>query len=286
MKRAACLAASLFILVGCETAETTKPRHLSTSRGLTERQAGLGNKVLERASDPKAVAKYERVIVERVRVAQTKDTRANERTAATSQEAQKLAARFQEILKEELGAHYQITTRRSRNTAVVRATITDLRASQPGVFLFNYLPYASAVTTGISVATGETVGAGSTTVEIEVLDSYSRRQVYALVDQFSGSRLQPAGLERWGQSEAAMRAWARKVRRGLQGVQPRQGSAAAAARSGRGGAAPGTGRGASAAAPRRTTTAPAGSARSKGSATVEQKKGLFAKRDSNKKKAR
>src|SRR5690606_16045644 len=129
------------------------------------------------------------------------------KSRATSEEAKHLASRFEQILREELSPHYQITNRRGANTLVVRATLTDLQASNPGVFVFNYLPYAAAVTTGVSLATGKTPGAGSTTVEAEVLDAYSRRQVYAIVDQFKGSKFQPAGVERWGQTEAAMRTW-------------------------------------------------------------------------------
>jgi hypothetical protein len=222
MHRTACLLLLPLILVACETAETTKPKHLSSSRGLTEKPAAFGNKVLVKEADPRTAAKYKKVIVENVRVVQTKDTKANEKTSASKQESQELAKRFQEILRNELSSHYQVTSRRGRDTLVVRATLTDLQASKPGVFVFNYLPYAAAVTTGLSLATGETLGAGSTTVEVEVLDSYSRRQVYALVDQFKGSKFQPGGIERWGQTEAAMKSWARQVRAGLQGVKPNQ----------------------------------------------------------------
>jgi hypothetical protein len=54
-------------------------------------------------------------------------------------------------------------------------------------------------------------------VEAEVLDSLSRRQVYAIVDQYKGSKFQPHGIERWGQTEASMRTWSRKIRAGIQG---------------------------------------------------------------------
>jgi hypothetical protein len=73
------------------------------------------------------------------------------------------------------------------------------------------------VTTGVSLATGKTPGAGSTSVEAEVIDSYSRRQVYAIVDQFKGSKFQPTGIDRWGQTESAMKSWSRKIRMGIQG---------------------------------------------------------------------
>lgn len=207
------------LFVACETTETTKPRHLSSSRGLQSQSGALGNKALVKESDPETLTRYRKVIIEDVRVSQVKGSADVKR--ASRAEAEKLAERFEEILREELRPHYQITNRRGRDTLAVRATLTDLQPSNPGVFVFNYLPYAAAVTTGVSLATGKTPGAGSTSVEAEVVDSYSRRQVYAIVDQFKGSKFQPAGIERWGQTESAMRVWSRKIRAGIQGSAPK-----------------------------------------------------------------
>jgi len=180
----------------------------------------MGNKALVKAGDQRALVKYRKVIVEDVKVAQPKAS-GDDVKRASREEAQRLADRFEEILREELRPHYQITNRRGRDVLAVRATLTDLQPSNPGVFVFNYLPYAAAVTTGLTLATGKTPGAGSTTVEAEVVDSYSRRQLYAIVDQMKGSKLQPHGIERWGQTEAAMRAWSRKIRMGIQVHAPK-----------------------------------------------------------------
>ncbi len=218
------------ILAACETTESTKPRYLSSTRYLKEEAGGVGNKALVRQSDPASLKKYNRVVIEDVRVIHSKKS-ATPTTKASREEAERLAERFEEILRDELRPHYQITNRRGRNTLVVKATLTDLEPSKPGVFVFNYLPYAAAVTTGVSLATGKTPGAGSTTVEAEVVDAYSRRQVYAIVDQFKGSKFQPAGIERWGQTEAAMRAWSRKIRMGIQGSAPANTAPAATKRS-------------------------------------------------------
>jgi hypothetical protein len=202
-------------LVSCETTESTKPSHLSSSRGLQAENSAIGNKALVKQSDPRSLDKYRKVVIEDVKVAQPKATSDVKR--ANREESERLAERFEEILREELSPHYQITNRRGRDTLSVRATLTELQPSRPGVFVFNYLPYAAALTTGVSLATGKTPGAGSTTVEAEVLDSLSRRQVYAIVDQYKGSKFQPHGIERWGQTEASMRTWSRKIRAGIQG---------------------------------------------------------------------
>jgi hypothetical protein len=220
IRPAAVLSLPLLCLVACETTESSKPRHLSSTRGLQMESGKLGNKALVKESDPKTLAKYRKVIIEDVKVVHPKSTENRVKPTSRS-ESERLAERFEEILRDELRPHYQITNRRGRDTLVVRATVTDLQPSNPGVFVFNYLPYAAAVTTGMSLATGKTPGAGSTSVEAEVLDSYSRRQVYAIVDQFKGSKFQPTGIDRWGQTESAMKSWSRKIRMGIQGATPR-----------------------------------------------------------------
>ncbi len=229
MSRHAFLCFLPLLLVACETTESTKPSHLSTSRGLQAENSALGNKALVRQSDPRTLEKYRKVVIEDVRVAQPKAAAGVKR--ANREESERLAERFEEILREELSPHYQITNRRGRDTLTVRATLTELQPSRPEVFVFNYLPYASALTTGVSLATGKTPGAGSTTVEAEVLDSLTRRQVYAIVDQYKGSKFQPHGIERWGQTEASMRTWSRKIRAGIQGPAVRSSSASTVTKS-------------------------------------------------------
>jgi len=182
----------------------------------------IGNKALVKESDPKTLSKYRKVMIEDVRVIHPRRAEGKVKPASRA-ESEQLAERFEEILREELRPHYQITNRRGRDTLAVRATLTDLQPSNPKVFVFNYLPYAAVVTTGVSLATGKTPGAGSTSVEAEVVDSYSRRQIYAIVDQFKGSKLQPTGIDRWGQTESAMRAWSRKIRAGIAGTTERPG---------------------------------------------------------------
>ncbi len=223
MSRIVFLCLPVLFLSACETTETTRPSHLSTTRGLQEEAGQLGNKALIRKSDPSTLARYNKVIVENVRVALPKHPDPKVERASQS-EAQQLARRFEEILREELRSHYQITNRKGRDTLAVRATLTELQPSKPGAFVLNYLPYVGAATAVATLSSGKTVGAGSTTVEAEVVDSYSRRQVYALVDRFGGTRFQPGGLERWGQTEAAMRNWSHKIRSGIDKATPKQAS--------------------------------------------------------------
>jgi hypothetical protein len=212
----------LIAFVGCESTldEPMKRSYISTYRGLSAESESTLNRAHVKKSDPATLGKYTKVIIEDVKVIPARSVPEGAKRASRA-ESEKLAEQFEVILKKELSPHYQITNRRGRDTLTVRAALTELEPSNPGVFVFNYLPYASAVTTGLTLVTGKTPGAGSSSVEAEVIDSITRRQLYAIVDRFNGSKLQPGGLEKWGQSEAAMRVWSRKIRMGIQAKVPK-----------------------------------------------------------------
>lgn len=210
----------VFFLIGCETTEpAVKRNYISSYRGMSEDSSSALNKSLVKKSDPATLKKYTKVMIEDVKVIPAKNLPPKAKTA-TREEGERLAEHFEDTLKKEFGAHYQITNYRGSNTLLVRAALTDLQPSNPGVFVFNYLPYTGVLTTGMTLATGKTPGAGSTSMEAEVLDARTRRQLYAIVDQYKGSKFQPGGIEKWGQSEGAMRAWSRKIRLGVQASTP------------------------------------------------------------------
>lgn len=208
----------LVFLVGCETTQPEKRHYLSTYYGMEEKQGALGSRVMIRESDPKRMERYERVIIEDIKVIPAKNLDPKVKQA-TREEAEKLAEQFEVILAEELGKSFEITRYRSYKTLTVRAALTELQPSDPALFMVNYLPYASAASTGLQLLSEKknTIGAGSTTVEIEVLDSRSRRQLFAMVDRIKGSKLQPGGLEKWGQTEGSMRMWAKQVHKAAKG---------------------------------------------------------------------
>lgn len=218
----------IVLLASCETTDPDKRYYLSSYRGLEKKTGPLGNTALVKEADPAVLKKYTKVIIEDVKVipsrklteAEKKKSINSKREPATRAEAERLAEKFEVILKEELSPHFQITTRRGYNTLIVRAALTELRPSDPDVFLVNYLPYAGIAATGVQLATGEAPGGGATTVEAEVIDSRTRRQVYAIVDQIKGGKLQVGGLTKWGQQEQAMRGWARKIRLAIQKAEP------------------------------------------------------------------
>jgi len=214
--RLALLTLPLIALAGCETTQPEKKYYLSSYRGMEEKPGVLGSPAMIREADADRLERYTKVVIEDVKVIRSKNTNPKVKQA-TREEAERLAERFEVILAEELGRSFEVTRYRGSNTLLVRAAITELQPSNPALFAVNYLPYAGVAATGLKMASPEknTIGAGSTTIEIEVLDARSRRQLYAMVDRLKGSKLQPGGLEKWGQTEGAMRIWARQVHRGV-----------------------------------------------------------------------
>jgi hypothetical protein len=212
------LALVLLPLVGfvsCETTEiATKSNHISSYQKLEIQTDPLSGGALIRKADQRELQKYTKVMVDKVKVYPSRVSKPGEK-AATKEEAQMLAAKFETILKKELSTHYQLTNRPGSDTLKVRAALTELRPSNPMLFALNYAPYVGVLATGYQVLSKETLGSGSTSVEAEVVGSSSNRQVYALMDRMKGSKFQPSGLEKWGQSEQAMRIWSRKIRLGI-----------------------------------------------------------------------
>ena len=209
----------LALLISCETTQPDKRYYLSSYHGMEEKPSGLANKALIKEGDPDRLKRYKRVIIEDVKVIPSKSNDPKIK-AVTRAESEKLAEKFEDILEQELSKKYEITRYRSYSTLSVRAALTELKPSNPALFAVNYMPYAGMAATGVQLLSGETIGAGSTTVEIEVVDSRSRRQLFAMVDQLKGGKHNIGGLEKWGQTQGAMRMWARQVSRGIQASTP------------------------------------------------------------------
>ena len=222
--RSALFVLPLSFLVSCQSTPPEKRHYLSSYRGMEEQTGVLGHKSLVKVSSPSSLKRYKKVIIEDVKVIPPKKSKDEKPNAfqmkVTREETERLAEKFEDILEKELSPHYTITRRRGYDTLRVRAALTELQPSNPALFAVNYLPYAGIAATGIQLASGEALGAASTTFEAEVLDSRSGRQVYAMMDQLKGGKLQPSGLDKWGQNTQAMRIWSRKIRQGISSAEP------------------------------------------------------------------
>lgn len=215
------LVLSAAFLSSCETSQPEKRYALSSYRGMEEHVGAFGNKALVKTADSSRLERYERVIIDDIRVMLPRNTDPKVRKASR-QEAEALAEKFEDILEAEFSKHYEITRSRSYKTMRIRAALTDLEASNPALFATNYMPYAGIAATGIQLLEGDSgaLGAGSASIEIEIVDSRSGRQLFAMIDELEGSKFQPGSLSKYGQAEMAMQAWARKARKAVQGKMP------------------------------------------------------------------
>ncbi|MEM9016020.1 MAG: DUF3313 domain-containing protein [Verrucomicrobiota bacterium] len=209
----------LCLLVGCETTQPASRYYLSSYRGMEEHVGAFGNKAMVKTIDANRFERYDRVIIEDIKVlpSKSKDPQFRE---ATKAEAEALAEKFEDFLEKEFAKSFEITRYRSYKTLTVRAALTDIEASNPALFAVNYMPYAGLAATGYQLLDGDALGAGSTTMEIEILDSRSRRQLWAMVDRLKGGKLQPGSLSKFGQTEMAMQAWAKKTYKAAKGKRP------------------------------------------------------------------
>jgi hypothetical protein len=210
-------------LVSCQTTEPSSAKFLSSYQGL--KSSGFGGTMVHRGSGVD-LSSYDRVRIEPVRVIGSAPVGANgeaKKSHATSAEARQLAKQFESELRRELGETHRIVSSGGRGTATVRAALVELRGANTPVFLAGYAPYAGAASTAMRVVTGTTPGSGAATVQAEVLDSRTRKQLFVLVDRDQSAKWEiTEGLSRWGQAESAFKEWSARISKELTPVAGRQ----------------------------------------------------------------
>ena len=103
---------------------------------------------------------------------------------------------------------HRVATRPGPGVATVRIAITDIKKSKT---LQNLMPASKIAGTGL----------GGASIEAEVVDSQTGKQLVALVETQAGNRLSLDGLSTWGDTEAVMREWAKRFRIRLDGARRR-----------------------------------------------------------------
>lgn len=104
---------------------------------------------------------------------------------------------YTEILKDK-PERYEIVTTPGPAVAKMRVAITNLQKSTPAL---NVLPQTKL--------TG--VGLGQASAEMELVDSQTGMQLAAAIASETGSRFSFSGLSKWGDVEAVMKDWAKKI---------------------------------------------------------------------------
>jgi hypothetical protein len=104
---------------------------------------------------------------------------------------------YTQILKDK-PEQYQIVSTPGPGVARMRIAITNLEKSNPAL---NVLPQTKLTGAGL----------GQASAEFELLDSQTDAQLAAGIDSQTGSRFSLSGLSAWGDVEAVMKDWAKRI---------------------------------------------------------------------------
>jgi hypothetical protein len=97
-------------------------------------------------------------------------------------------------------SRYEIVYRSGSGVARFRVAITDLKKTK---IVQNIVPIGKAVGSGL----------GGATLEAELLDSQTGKQIGALVESQLGKRLSLDGYSTWGDAKGIMDRWAKRFRK-------------------------------------------------------------------------
>jgi len=179
------------MLGGCAAAPQ-ESGFLSTYKNLEPADGHL----LRYVSSDAAVAKYQKLIVDPVT---TKFYDPKSGDGIDPKDIERMEQSFYAELTKDLSANgFELVTDAGPGVGRIKVAITDLK---PGTPALNIIPQTKM--TGL--------GLGAVSAEMELVDSVSGEQVAAAIDSDTGSRLSLSGLSKWGDAEAVMNGWAKKL---------------------------------------------------------------------------
>ncbi len=180
-------------VLGCQPKSAQKTGFLSDYSRLR-----VASKTSLRYVDTRALGGYSSFIVDPVEGRLYGESRGK----ISSADLKDLTNYMHSAIVTELSKNYTIAYRPGPRVARIRVAITDLKKSTPAL---NVLPQTKM--TGL--------GLGGASMEAEMIDSQTGRQIGAVVESQSGSRLSMAGISSWGDAKAVMDNWAKKLKKRL-----------------------------------------------------------------------
>ncbi len=118
------------------------------------------------------------------------------------QDKEHLAQFMYTEVRRALYGKYKFAWKPGPGVARVRIAITDVKESKT---LQNLMPMTKMAGTGL----------GGASIEAEVVDSQTGKQIAAILETQTGNRLSLDGLSKWGDTEAVMKDWATRLRQRL-----------------------------------------------------------------------
>lgn len=148
-----------------------------------------------RYMDKAAAAKYSKFIIEPVHTG-SYSGKADDATL------RRLANLMHDALVKELSPRYTIVSHPGPDIARVRIAITDLKKDTPAL---NVLPPTRMSGFGL----------GKASMEAEVVDSQTGKQLAAVIRTDQGGRISLQGFSNWSSAEAVIKGWAKEFRKRL-----------------------------------------------------------------------
>ncbi len=180
-------------VLGCQSTAPVKSGFLSDYSRL---EAASGTSL--RYVDTRALGGYSTFIVDPV----AGRLYGGSRGKISGQDLRDLTNYMHAAIVSELSKNYKIAYRPGPGVARIRVAITDLKKSTPAL---NVLPQTKM----------SGLGLGGASMEAEMVDSQTGRQIGAVVESQLGSRLSMAGISSWGDAKAVMDNWAKKLKKRL-----------------------------------------------------------------------
>ena len=208
--------AGLF-LVSCSTTQSRNNDFLSSYSGL-KKASSTSDEVVYKG-DLSKLKNYDKIYFEEVKVYQPTDMA---KKGVTQADLNRVQNTFRSSLqKQTRGTRFGVASAAGPQTLSVRAAITDIQPGDPKIFATGYVPFVGVAGSAVGAVTGRNPGAGSATVEAEIIDSVTRERFFAGIDQSAGSKLQVKdGMTRWGHIDKAVEKWSEGLREILTNAKP------------------------------------------------------------------
>ena len=180
-------------VAGCGPKKVASTGFLSDYSRL-EPHSGTSLRYLDRG----ALGTYSRFIVDPV----ASRIYGEAKTKISAEDLQDITSYMHAAIVKELSDGYTIAYRPGPGVGRIRVAITDLKKSNP---VLNTIPQSKLMG----------VGLGGASMEAEMIDSQTGRQIGAVVESQIGKRLSLAGMTTWGDAKQVMDNWAKRFKERL-----------------------------------------------------------------------
>lgn len=208
----AVLLAAALLLPGCRS--TTRAREVKLSgflKDYAQLKLNSGDGALYTYADPEVdFTKYDKIMFEPVVICAAPDSDLGK---APKKDLQALVDYMQAKTLQEVGKSFTVVKDPGPGVMLVRSALTDVGTKHV------VLATASSVTpVGIALqsiemlAMGTTLAAGDASIEVEILDSVTRRRLAAAVDRRVGTPIPDSrAFDKWGHTKDALDYWIERL---------------------------------------------------------------------------